>query len=262
MSAGSTTRFAGKTAIVTGGAGGIGRAIVEALLAEGASVGVFDRDCGGASCAAWAAALPAGTPLLLLSVDVGDEAAVGAATAAVAARFGGSVHVLVNNAAAFVYGTVESVDAEGWARVLNTNIVGYANTQKHAIPLMRGAGGGAVVNISSISAFIAQADFLPYSVTKAAVLQMTRNVAMDVGKDNIRVNCVCPGPILTEATGRHAAGVGKSVEEVVAELSAHQILKRMGRASEVARAVLFLASDEASFCTGSHLMVDGGYILA
>jgi NAD(P)-dependent dehydrogenase (short-subunit alcohol dehydrogenase family) len=244
-------RFEGKRVLVTGGAAGIGAAIVGAFVAEGGAVAVFDRSAPKEP-------IPG---VVYLEVDVADEAAVRAGVSRAAQALGGDISVLVNNAAIFVYGAVDEASSADWDRALGVNVKGYAHTMSAVLPGMKAAGGGAVVNISSVSAFIAQERFVPYSVTKAAVLQMTRNVAMDVGAFNIRVNAVCPGPILTDATAKHAAGQGKTVEAVVAELTGHLVIKRMGSGSEVAKAVLFLASEDASFTTGSSLMVDGGFLL-
>jgi NAD(P)-dependent dehydrogenase (short-subunit alcohol dehydrogenase family) len=116
------------------------------------------------------------------------------------------------------------------------------------------------VNLSSISAFIAQPHFVTYSATKAAILQMTRNVALDLAPWGIRVNAVCPGTILTQASRNHMERVGQSFEDWNAEQSSRQLLGRVGDPREVAYPVVFLASDEASFITGTHLMVDGGYV--
>ena len=245
-------RFDGKVVVVTGGAAGIGRAIAAAFGDEGARVAVLD-----------VAAPPAGAlpPRgIFLHCDVSDESAVQRVMGAVVAELGG-IDVLVNNAAAFRYGAVDSATSGDWDVVLSVNVKGVAFCAKHALPAIRARGGGAIVNISSISAFCGQEAFVPYSTTKAAVLQMTRCMAADEGRHGVRVNAVCPGPILTDATAKHAAGLGKTVEQVVEELTGHLVLKRMGRGDEVAKAVLFLASDDASFTTGSHVMVDGGYLL-
>ncbi|HEX6730927.1 MAG TPA: SDR family oxidoreductase, partial [Pyrinomonadaceae bacterium] len=123
----------------------------------------------------------------------------------------------------------------------------------------KGFGGGAIVNLGSISSFVAQPSFVTYSSTKAAILQMTRNMAMDLAPFNIRVNCVCPGTILTRASEEHMAKVGMTKEEFIASEAPKHLLNRVGDPREVAYPILFLASDEASFITGTHLMVDGGY---
>jgi NAD(P)-dependent dehydrogenase (short-subunit alcohol dehydrogenase family) len=125
---------------------------------------------------------------------------------------------------------------------------------------MKKAGGGAIVNLGSISSFVAQPGFLTYSATKAALVNMTRCMALDLAPFHIRVNCVCPGTIRTAATDRHMAHVGMSEAEFVAENAPLHLLGRVGTPREVANAILFLASDEASFITATSLLVDGGYL--
>lgn len=256
-------RFTDRSVLVTGAAGGIGRSIAEAFAREGGRVAALDIDV--ARTAAWTAAWSEadGPRPLAVAVDVADEASAAAAVATAAAAHGG-VDVLVNCAAAFVYGTVESASGADWDRVLGVNVKGAVFMAKAALPLMRSGGRPshcAVVNISSISGFCGQADFAPYATSKGAIVQLTRNMAADAAPAGIRVNAVCPGPILTDATATHAAGLGRSVESIVHELTSHLLLKRMGSGAEVARAVLFMASDDASFTTGTSLMVDGGYML-
>jgi NAD(P)-dependent dehydrogenase (short-subunit alcohol dehydrogenase family) len=156
---------------------------------------------------------------------------------------------------------LKGIDAskEDWQRVLETNIVGTTLCTRYASEVMRQNGGGAIVNLSSISAFVAQPQFVTYSATKAAILQMTRNMAMDLAPWGIRVNCVCPGTILTRASYDHMERTGTTLEEFLAAEAPKHLLGRVGDPKEVAYAILFLASDEASFITGTHLMVDGGY---
>ena len=124
---------------------------------------------------------------------------------------------------------------------------------------MKQAGGGSIVNLGSISSFVGQPSFITYSATKGALVQMTRNMALDLAPFNIRVNCVCPGTILTPASYEHMERVGQTLEEFIADQGPKHLLNRVGDPREVAYPILFLASDEASFITGTHLMVDGGY---
>ena len=129
---------------------------------------------------------------------------------------------------------------------------------KYAVEHMK-KSGGAIVNLGSISGFIAQPDFFAYSATKAALVQMTRNMAMDLGPHRIRVNAVCPGSIITAASFRHMQKTGMTLEQFNREEGAKTFVGRAGQPREVAQAILFLASDEASYVTGAALMVDGGY---
>jgi NAD(P)-dependent dehydrogenase (short-subunit alcohol dehydrogenase family) len=249
-------RLPGKVAIVTGGASGIGRATAELFAEEGARVVVGDiDDRGGLEVAA--AIAGAGGVGAFVRADVAREADAAGLVAETVGRFGG-VDILVNSAAVFV---LKGVDAsvEDWQRSLGVNVIGTALVTREASRAMRARGGGAVVNLGSISSLVAQPEFLTYSATKAAVLQMTRNLALDLAPLGIRVNAVCPGTIVTPATERHRQQVGLSPGEFLAIEGPKALLNRVGQPREVAEAILFLASDAASFITGAHLMVDGGY---
>jgi NAD(P)-dependent dehydrogenase (short-subunit alcohol dehydrogenase family) len=245
-------RLEGKAAIVTGGAKGIGRAIVERFLEEGAQVAAVDVD---------AATLPPEGSLGLVA-DVSDEPAVERAVAAAAGEFG-ALHVLVNNAAVFIQKGIEAT-VEEWQRVLAVNVMGAGLMAKHAVPHIRRAGGGAIVNIGSVSSFIAQPGFLTYNASKAAIAEMTRCMALDLADDGIRVNGVCPGAVWSSTVQDMAAELGLSREEAAKRpnLGAEHMIKRLGDPREIANAVLFLASDEASFITGENLMVDAGWTAA
>ena len=169
----------------------------------------------------------------------------------------GGIDILINNAAIFVLRGCDAT-AEEWQRSLGVNVIGTALVTKYAVEELK-KRGGAIVNLGSVSSFAAQSDYLTYSATKAAIVQMTRNMAMDLGPYKIRVNSVCPGSILTAASYRHMKKLGMTPEQFNAEEGAKALLGRVGQPHEVASAILFLASDEASFITGSFLMVDGGY---
>ena len=170
----------------------------------------------------------------------------------------GRIDILVNNAAVFVLKGLEATPAE-WHRSLDVNVIGTALVSRYAAAVMKKNGAGAIVNLASISGFVAQPHFITYSATKAALVQMTRNMALDLAADNIRVNCVCPGTIRTAATDRHMAQTGMTEAQFIAEHAPLHLLNRVGAPREVAYAILFLASDEASFITAASLMVDGGY---
>jgi NAD(P)-dependent dehydrogenase (short-subunit alcohol dehydrogenase family) len=249
--------MAGRVAIVTGAAAGIGEAIALLMAEEGGQVVVADIDEQGGERTA-AAIREAGGDATFVHCDVSREADVREMRDG-ALRAYGRIDVLVNNAAVFVLKGVEATPEE-WERSLSVNVVGNSLCTRYASEEMKKQGGGAIVNLSSISAFIAQPQFVTYSATKAAILQMTRNVALDLAPHGIRVNAVCPGTILTQASRNHMERVGQSFEEWNAEQSSRQLLGRVGDPREVAYAVVFLASDEASFITGTHLMVDGGYV--
>ena len=245
-----------KTAIVTGAGNGIGRAIAERFAREGASVVVAELEEGPGNEVAEAIRANGGTASFHRT-DTSDADSVKATIEATVAEFG-TVNVLVNNAAAFVFGDVESVTNDDWQRVFGVNVIGYANMVRECLPELRKNGGGTVVNIASVSSFIAQPEFIPYNASKGAVAQLTRCLAMDLAKDNIRVNAVCPGAIRTRATDRHIASLGLDPEESYEDFGKDSLLGRMGRPEEIANGVVFLASEESSFMTGSHIVIDGG----
>jgi dihydroanticapsin dehydrogenase len=246
----------GKTAIVTGGAEGIGEAIALLLAEEGAAVLVADVNAAGGEATARAIREARGRAVFV-QTDVSDEAQVRRMRDACVAEFG-TIDVLVNNAAVFVLKGIDA-EVEDWRRSLGINVVGNALCTRYVSEVMKERGKGAIVNLSSISAFVAQPGFVTYSATKAAILQMTRNQALDLAPFGIRVNCVCPATILTRASYDHMERTGQSLADFQAEQGRMHPIGRVGLPREVAYPVLFLASDEASFITGTHLMVDGGY---
>jgi NAD(P)-dependent dehydrogenase (short-subunit alcohol dehydrogenase family) len=249
-------RLNGKVAIVTGSGSGIGRAIAELFAREGAAVVVADIDEGGGS-ATVEAVRKTGGRAEFVRCDVSKLADCEAAVAAAVAKFGG-LNVVVNNAAAFIYGSVEATTYDEWHKVWDVNVVGQAQVVKAALPALRKAGGGSIVNVASQSSFIAQANYVPYNSSKAGVLQLTRCLAMDLAKDRIRVNAVSPGTIKTPAVDHCIRTLGMKLDEGYERFGNDAVLKRLGEPSEIAYAVLFLASEEASYVTGANLVVDGG----
>jgi NAD(P)-dependent dehydrogenase (short-subunit alcohol dehydrogenase family) len=170
----------------------------------------------------------------------------------------GHLHILVNNAGIRMYQNVVEASEESWDTMLGVNLKGYAFCAKAAIPAMQRAGGGSIVSTASSRSITAGSNTVQYDTTKAAVAGLTRAMARDHAADGIRVNAVGPGPILTRFHENRAAAAGRQIDEFTEEFGAETMLKRPGTPREVAHCILFLASDEASFVTGTILYVDGG----
>jgi len=248
-------RLKDKAAIVTGAGSGIGRATAELLAEEGARVVVADIDAKGGEETVRTIRGKSGAAHFV-EADVSKEADAKQIADETMKAFG-RIDILVNNAAVFVLKGFEAT-VEDWKRSLGVNVIGTAMVTKYAVEPMK-KQGGAIVNLGSISGLVAQPDFFAYSSTKAALIQMTRNMAMDLGPSKIRVNCVCPGSIITAASFRHMEKIGMTLEEFNRSEGAKTFVGRAGQPREVASAILFLVSDEASYITGAALMVDGGY---
>jgi len=250
-------RVDGKIALVTGGGSGLGRAISELLVREGARVAVTDID--EASARATVGTLDAETPgtAIALAHDVTEVAAWSAALDATLAAFGG-LHILVNNAGIAEGGSIEDTDLETWRRVHAIDLDGVFLGCKLAIPHIRASGGGSIVNISSIAGIVAGHNMAAYNSAKAAVRHLSKSVALHCAKlgDGIRCNSVHPAfvrtPILDGLVARFGA------EEAYAKLGRQIPLGRIGEPEEIAYGVLYLASDESSFMTGAELVLDGG----
>jgi len=248
-------RFKGKVAIVTGGASGIGRAIVEEYCREGGAVcltGISD-----AGVAAEKELRAAGRQALFLRGDMEDPAFCRSIAPACVKRFG-TVHHLVNNAFSFI---AKGADAtvEEWDRMMRVGPVAYSLMAASVLETMKGNGGGAIVNMSSISAFVAQTNRWTYNAAKGAVLNLTRCMAYDFARHGIRVNSVSPGWIWTREVYKAAAVDGGGREKWDPIWGEYHMLGRCGEVRECARPILFLLSDDASFITGTDLPIDGGY---
>ena len=250
-------RVASKVAAVTGGAVGIGRACVERLAEEGAAVAILDvQDAEGK---ALAAALQArGLRAGYWHANVASEAEVAAAIDAAAEQFGG-LHVLVNNAG--ISGankpTHELTEAE-WDQVQSINVKGVFFCTKHAIPHLKRAGAGSIINLSSIYGLVGGPDVPPYHAAKGAVRLMSKTDALLYAPDRIRVNSVHPGFIWTPMVEKHLKSLG-DVEAGRQAVAALHPLGHLGEPDDIAWAVVYLASEESKFVTGSELVVDGGY---
>jgi dihydroanticapsin dehydrogenase len=251
-------RLKDKIAVITGGGDGIGRATCELFVEEGAAVVIAEKNPETGKRTAQEIARTGGRAHFV-ATDVADEGSV-ARMAAEAARVFGKIHILVNNAAVFVLKGIDATPEE-WRQILDVNVMGPALVAKHVVPEIRKAGGGAIINIASISSFIAQPDFVTYNSSKAAVATMTRCMALDLAPDKIRVNAVCPGTVWTQIVQRltRERGMDRAAADAHPDWGGAHILNRLAEPREIAYAILFLASDEASFITGAHLMVDGGY---
>jgi NAD(P)-dependent dehydrogenase (short-subunit alcohol dehydrogenase family) len=250
-------RLDGKVAIVTGGAVGIGRATCLLFAREGAAVGVFDRDVdAGRACAAEVETLGASGACLEGDVASLDDAQ--RAVREVEARFGG-LDVLVSNAGVIGRGTAETTDESEWHRVLDINLTGVYLMARAAVPAMRRRGGGSIINVSSAAGLVAWYDQAAYDASKGGVVNLTRSMALDFAADGIRANCLVPAHVLTPMSEGHIAAGGAEAAQARERLLETIPLGRFSQPEEIAFGALFLASDEASYATGSTLVLDGGY---
>jgi NAD(P)-dependent dehydrogenase (short-subunit alcohol dehydrogenase family) len=248
-------RMTGKVVLVTGGGSGIGRAVCVRLAEEGSEVVVTSRTAEHVEETCVEVERVAGSRPLSLLLDLGDRAAVDAVVSEVVNRFG-RIDVLSNNAGIELpHGpsVVDTTDDE-WEQLFRVNMTGTFWACRAAIPSM--PDGGSIVNMASINSFIAWENDAAYTATKGALLQFTRALALELAPRGIRANCVCPGVIDTPLTDQFLE-LADDPEALRAEYAAVSAFNRLGTAREVANCVLFLASDEASFVTGSALVVDG-----
>ncbi|MBN9158978.1 MULTISPECIES: SDR family NAD(P)-dependent oxidoreductase [unclassified Microbacterium] len=250
-------RLQNKNAIVTGGAGGIGRATSLAFAAEGAKVAVVDLNAEAAEAVAEEIRAAGGTALAI-GADVSSEADIERVVAAVVDGFGG-VDVVFNNAGIIRRTTAVETTVEEWDRVFGVNVRAIFLMCKHVVPVMAANGGGSIVNTGSGWGLKGGGQAISYCASKGAVVNMTRALAIDHGPQGIRVNSVNPGDVDTGMLRDEARQLGQDQAGFLAE-AAERPLNRMGQPSEIAAAVVWLASDESSYVTGSALVVDGGGI--
>lgn len=241
-----------RVAIVTGAAAGIGRAASMLFAREGATVECVDRDLAGAE-GVCEEIRSAGFEAFARECDVAVESDVERTVKAIAASQG-RIDILFNNAGIVAGGKIHEMTTESWDSSFAVNVRSMFLMSRAVIPHFLSQGGGVILNTSSVAALRAVADRAAYSATKGAVLALTRSMALDYAKANIRVNCLCPGTVDTPSLhGR----LGDD-PETWRKFEARQPLGRLGTAEEIARAALYLVSDDASFVTGSAFQIDGG----
>jgi NAD(P)-dependent dehydrogenase (short-subunit alcohol dehydrogenase family) len=245
----------GKSALVTGAASGIGRAIALLFAGEGASVTLADRDAEAGHAAA-EEILGSGGRALFSLCDVSQAADCERVVREANQAFKG-LDIVVNAAGIVVRRSVVDLDEADWDRVMDVNAKSVYLICKYAIPLMQWEGGGSIVNISSGWGLIGGPDAAVYCASKGAVVQLTRSMAIDFGPHNVRINCLCPGDTDTDMLKEEARQLGTSTAKFLKD-AARRPLGRIGAPQEIAQAALFLASDASSYMTGAVMVVDGG----
>ena len=249
----------GKVAVITGGGSGIGQAISKLFGQQGAHVEVLDVD-GRAAADTAAAIVAGGGSAAGAACDVSDAAAVTSAFEQIVTRTR-RLDILINNAGIAHVGNIERTSEDDLDRLYRVNVKGVFLCTRAAVPTMVKQGGGVILNMASIVSFIGVADRFAYSMTKGAVLTMTKSVALDYVKQGVRCNCICPARIHTPfVDGFVKKNYPGREEAVLRELAEYQPMGRMGTPDEVAYLALYLCSDEASFVTGQAYPLDGGVL--
>ena len=249
-------KLAGKVAIITGAGTGIGRACAELFAREGAAVVLAGRRREPLE-EVVAAIEKSGGRALAQMCDVTREAEVKALVARSVDTFGG-LHLLVNNAAYWMAGTIEETSVEYWERMMETNLKGVFLLVKHALPALRQAGGGSIVNIGSVLGLVGMKRRVAYATSKGGLVLLTKSLALDHAQDKIRVNCICPSLVDTPM-GQESLERGGDAAAERARRLAQIPLGRAGTPDDVARLALFLASEDSSWITGAAIALDGGF---
>lgn len=254
-------RLEDRVALITGGASGIGLATAERFLEEGARVVIADLSREGGEAAVAALGAKRRGRLEAVACDVSRPDAVARLVEGIVARHG-RIDVLFNNAGMFVPNELHDVAVQEWDEILRVNLTSVYLVSRHVLPHMLARAKGAIVNNSSVAGLVGDLRSAAYCATKGAVANLTRAMALDYARRGIRVNAICCGEIETPLFVREAGQLGLSVDQFRARLNEAHPIGRIGRPREAAEAVVFLASDEASFITGALLPVDGGYSAA
>lgn len=245
-------RFEGRVLLATGAGSGIGAATARRFAAEGGRVALLDRDLARAS------AVMADCPgSVALECDVSDPAAVARCVDGAVAALG-RIDAVLNGAGHVIVGTLEETEPQDWARIQAVHVTGTYLVCRAVLPHLRAAGGGAIVNLASIAALVGRPRNAAYAAAKGAILALSRQMAVDLAPQGIRVNVVAPGPVHTAMTESFAAARGLSWDDAARGMAQGIPMGRVGTADEVAGAILFLLSADAAFVTGTHLVPDGG----
>lgn len=251
-------RLNGKTVIITGAASGIGQAIAYRFAEEGANLVLVDivpkageetlRKC-----------LELGVGAFFVPADLSQSSDSQVVVSQAVKNFG-QIDALVNNAGIFEFGTVLDYPEESWDRMMAVNLKSMFLMCKYSLPPMLETGSGSIINIASVGALVGVENATAYAASKGGVIQLTRSMALDFGKNHVRVNCICPGSIETDMLRGiwEYEGGGRSLDEIRKEYVKGRPLHKIGTPRDVANAALYLASDESQFVTGTCLTVDGG----